>query len=283
MSNEMQTKQTNAMAVSQAPQETMLKSDLKVAYLSMGQGLSDAVQEKKVELGDIYKTTTSQKIGDPDHPLDIILLHQPKTEWVYEVKPKGKTKFEFRRTEPRNAANETFPWSFWAMDDEGREICEPNAKGALEWRRVKRLSVFAILVQDILDMQAELAKVEAGDLPDPNKALMPVAVSFRSTSYDTGKDFVNFCAKAQSMKANIWRYQLPLGDTVESNDDGTFYVWKTDTTKAKPVPKDLLPFVEEWVNRLNAGEKLSTDEDGDSAAQAGKERPVNEKAASEVC
>lgn len=261
--------------VSDAP--TILKSDLIVPYMSLGQGLSEAVQEKKVELGDIYRSTSGEKLGDPDHPVDVILLHPPKADWVYEQK--GKSKFEFRHTEPRNASNETLPWSFWA-DDDGVPM-EPGAKGASEWRRVKRLTVFALLPRDIESMKAEMAKVEAGELPDPNKALLPVALSFRSTSYATGRELINFVAQCNTFKTPVYKYQLPLFDVLEKNDDGSFYVWKTDRTKTKAVAKDHIPFVESWIQQLGAGVALKVDEEGESATHTAP-RDVN-KNASEVC
>lgn len=261
----------------------ILRSDLIVPYLSLGQGLSDAVQEKKVELGDIYRSTTAEKLGDPDHPVSVILLHAPKAEWVYEQK--GKSRFEYRRAEPRHAGNETLPWSFWA-DDDSQEMA-PGAKGATEWRRVKRLTVFALLAGDIEAMKVEMAKVEAGELPDPNKALLPVALSFRSTSYNTGRELINFVAQCASFKTPVYKYQLPMFDVVESNDDGTFYVWKTDRTKTKAVQKDHIPFVEDWIAQLGAGVDLKVHEDGDTAANGGVGAPrdvnANSAQAKDVC
>lgn len=258
----------------------ILKTDLVVPYLTLGQGLSQAVIDRKVQLGDIYRSTSAEKLGDPEHPVDVIFLGQPKPDWVIEQK--GKTRFEYRKSEPRTAKNETLPWSFWA-DDDGNEA-QPNAKGATEWRRVKRLTVFAILTKDIEAFQAEMKKAEAGELPDPSKALTPVAISFRSTGYATGKDIGMFAAKAHTMRAAIWRYQVPMWDTLEQNDAGSFYVWKADTNKSKPVPKEFIPFVEEWAGMLARGtEDIIIHEDGDSGGMAAAPKEVSEKTRKDVC
>lgn len=282
MSTEIAKKESNALSTHvDHGHPTILKSDLIVPYLSLGQGLSEAVQEKKVELGDIYRSTSAEKLGDPDHPVEVILLHPPKAEWVYEQK--GKSKFEYRRSEQRHPGNETLPWSFWA-DDDGVEM-EPGAKGASEWRRVKRLTVFALLPRDIEAMKAEMAKLETGELPDPNKALLPVALSFRSTSYATGRELINFVSQCASFKTPVWKYSLPLFDVLEKNDEGSFYIWKTDRTKTKAVTKDHMPFVEDWITQLGAGVALKVDEEGESAANASVAQPrdVNSKVAKEVC
>jgi hypothetical protein len=256
----------------------ILKTDLVVPYLTLGQGLSQAVIDRKVQLGDIYRSTTGEKLGDPEHPVDVIFLSQPKPDWVLEQK--GKSKFEYRKSEARHAKNETLPWSFYA-DDDGNMQQEAPAKGLTEWRRVKRLTVFAILTKDIEAFQAEIKKVDAGELPDPSKALTPVAISFRSTGYNTGKAIGMFGAKAHTLRAHIWRYQVSLWDSLEQNDSGSFYVWQADTVKVKPVPKDYLPFIEQWVAMM-ATTDVAVHEEGDGGVVA-PQREVSEKIKREVC
>lgn len=266
--------------VNPAPQ--ILASDIIVPYIVIGQGLSDAVVEKKVQLGDIYRTTTREIIGNPDKPIDAIFLHAPRADWVYEEKPKGATKFEFRRTEPRHAGNETLPWSFWA-DDDGN-VVEAGTKGASEWRRVKRLTVFAILPRDVEAAQKEMAKAEAGELPDVSKALTPVVLSFRSSSYKAGKEVTSFYTQAASMKQEMWKYMVQAGTHLEQNDNGAFYVWDIDRTKAKAVPKDMLPLVQDWVAMIAKGADITVHEEGEvSASGTTAPREVNKKAAQDIC
>lgn len=243
--------------VDQGPE--VLKSDIILPYVLLAQGMSDAVQERKVQLGDIYRSTTTEKLGDPEHPLEVILLNYPKSDWVIEQKTGSK--FEYRGTMPRTAKNEDIPWSYFA-DHEGVEVPE-GSKGATEWRRVKRMMVYALLPRDVLAHHEELKKVEAGDLPDPNKALTPVILSFRSSSYKAGKECANLFIKARTMKTPVWRYQATLSNYLDKNDDGTFYVWKLDAA-VKAVPKELLTMVEEWVSIVNSGTQLKADDQADT-------------------
>ncbi len=274
------TRETNNQVIQYSgPPPQILRSDIKVPYITLGQGLSDAVVERKVQLGDIYRSTSAQILGNPDKPIEAIFLHYPKADWVIEQK--GKSKFEFRFTEPRTAANETSPWSFWA-DDDGEEM-EAGAKGASEWRRVKRLTVFAILPDDIDAALVEMAKAEKGELPDPSKALTPVAFSFRSSSYDCGKEVCTFFSQAQSMKVPIWHYQIPMFDSLKQNDDGSFYVWATDRTKAKGVRMEHLPLVSEWATMINNGVQLTVDEEGETSSMVERGPRDVTQAAKDVC
>lgn len=260
----------------------VLKTDIIMPYIVLGQGLSDAVVDKAVDQGDIYRSTSREVIGGPDSPIDVIFLHAPKPDWVIEQKPKGKDKFEWRRSLPRNASNETLPWSYWA-DDDGNEM-EAGAKGATEWRRVKRLSVLAILPKDIEAQKAEMEKADQGELPDPSKALTPVMLSFRSSSYDAGKRIITFFSRAKSLRVPIWKYQLSMFDALEKNDQGAFYVWGCDDAKPKPVTKEHLTFVEEWVQMIGAGVNFQVHEEGESEGFAQPAaREVNREAAKDVC
>lgn len=269
MNNEIAHKEQNAVSTIVHRGETLiLKSDLMVPYLSQGQGLSEAVQEKKVQLGDIYRSTTGEILGNPEKPVDVILLAPLKQEWV--IQKRGKSRFEFHHVEPRNAANETWPWTFWANED--GEIMEQGQKGALEWKRVKRLSTFGLLPHDIEAFKLEMKKVEAGELPDPNKALMPVALSFLVTSYKAGKVLANMVTKCATFKVPMWKYVVSLGNAAETNDEGTFYVWKTDG-QTKAVDKDHLPFVEDWISQLGSGVALNVHEDADGATDMGTQGP----------
>ena len=158
-------------------------------------------------------------------------------------------------------------------------------KGALEWRRVKRLTVFAILLNDIIAAAEEMKKVDQGELPDPSKALTPVVLSFRSSSYKAGKEVATFFQKAKSMRAEIWRYVVTLGCDLDKNDQGSFYVWKVMTDKPIAVPKEHLPLVQDWAMMVNNRvSELNIDEEGDTAAHSGSAAPRDvSQAAKDVC
>lgn len=272
--NEVQVKSSNAVSteVHQAAPE-VLASDMVVPYVVIAQGTSDSVKERKAQLGDIVRSTTLEKLGDPDKALEVIFLGPPSTGWVIEEKPKNGNRFEYRGAEPRNAANENLPWSWWG-DEDGNEV-PVGTKGATEWRRVKILKAFALLAADVASAKEEMKKIEAGDLPDPDKALTPVVISFRSSSYRAGKDLVTFFSKAKSLGAAVFRYIVKLSVTYETSGENSYYVWKMDTVKPKAVTKDDLPQVENWAAIVGRG-NVRTDEGADTRME-GAATPINDE------
>jgi hypothetical protein len=252
--------------ISGAPEE-VLRTDIKIPYVILGQGLSDAVVSKDVAVGDIFRSSNKEILGNPQNPIDVIFLHYPQAMWVIEYKAKGSDRWKYKGTIPRDAKNETLPWSYFA-DENGIEfngvtgkVYEEGEKGALPWRRTKQLRVFAILAADLKAAVEEIAKADKGELPDPSKALTPVVLSFRSSGYDAGKEICTFTTRAMSMKQPVWRYVVQLGVFIDKNDDGVFSVWRADTSKPVGVDKIYLETVQEWATLVNTrADKIQTDE-----------------------
>jgi len=242
----------------------VLRSDIIIPYLTIQQGMSDFVQARKAQLGDICKSTDPTKLGDPENPVMAIFLHCPKADWALEQKKDKNAKYKFKKTMERNGLNENLPWNYWS-DDTGLVDMPVGAVGATEWRRVKRLSVFAILEGDMVAEKIEKAKLETGDLPDPSKALTPVIISFRVMSYNAGKEISTFYTQSKSMGVNIWRYKMPLGASFESNADNSYYVWAPDRTKARAVSKDDLATVQTWAQIIGSSKGIKVDESGEQS------------------
>jgi hypothetical protein len=253
--------QEKAVAQYQYEEPEVLRSDVVVPYLVCMQGMSDFVQARKAQIGEICKSTDPTKLGDPEHPVNAIFLHYPKAEWVLEEKPKGKTKYEYRSVMPRGALNETLEWNYWSeAGGDGLVEADANAPGSSEWRRVKRLSVFAILLEDLQAERAEQEKAAKGEAPDLSKALTPVIISFRSMSYNAGKEVVTLYNQAKSFKLPIWKYAMPLGVKFEQNDLGSFYIWSPDRTKMKAISGPDLATIERWASIVGT---LKVHEEGD--------------------
>ncbi len=248
--------------------EDVLRSDLIIPYAIVMQGLSDFVKERKAQMGDICRSMTAEKLGDPDHSLNVVFLHKPKEDWVLEQKPPKQEKYVYRKAIPRSAENETLEWDYWS-DDEGLIELAANQPGATQWKRVKRLSVFCLLKSDMDAARAEKEKLSRGELPDPNKSLTPVILSFRKTSYTAGKEISTFYTQARSMGVAIWKYMVPMGTTMKTNDNGdSYYVWTPDRTKVKPVSSEDMHDVQTWAAIINSGAKLTVDEEGESLGEA---------------
>lgn len=291
MENQMQTTGTKALST---PVNTMagevMRSDIIVPYVVLAQGQSESVQERKAQLGDIIRSTNFEKLGDPDKPIDVVFLHYPKTQWIIENKPVGAQRYQYVRTEPRNATNETDTWNFFAdleghtfdPKDKSKEpkLYQEGDKNVIPWRRVKQFLVFGILPKDMEEFEKEMAKAEKGEMPDITKALTPVLFSFRSTSYKAGKEICTFFTKAAAMKVPAWKYSVPLVDYLEKNDDGSFYVWKTDQNKIKPVKKEFLPIIENWVDIVMGGQLKAHDE-GEAQTYANPQEKTVDKARAE--
>lgn len=254
----------------------ILASDVIVPRLLLMQGTSDFVKDRKqsptgvvIGLGDIVKSTTLEILGNPDKLIEFIPLSEPATGWRIEKRPVGNQRWEFHKNEPRNALNDGLPWKFNADKD-----MKPLADGvpsSHEWRRVKTLSLFAILPDDVKAYREEMAKAAEGEMPDLNKALSPVLIDFRSTSFPAGKEVSTFFSQVQQFKTQAYKYQLRLGCFLDKNDQGTFYVFKVERNNAKKVDQSYLSDVEFWVNivRSSASSLKVDEEKADSHVETG--------------
>lgn len=280
-----QTSQTKSLANVQAMSEGPLASDLIIPYLLLSQGSSDAVKERKAQIGDFILSTTKEQFGNPDKPCELIFLGKPQTFWRVDQQVPNSDKWRFLKTVKRNATNEIMEFKYWG--DANGEPCDQSTPGALLHRRFKQFRVFAILPSMIGAEKVEREKALKGELPDISKALTPVIVSLQSTSgYPCGKEIETFNTKAMSFGVPIWRYIASVSCVLEKNDEGTFYCWKlSGTNPPKPVPKDDLAVVQKWAEIVTSrAETLKVDESAENQVgdTTGAQR-VTKEAAAEVC
>lgn len=285
MTESMIVKEQNAIANVRTMTEGPLASDLIIPYLLLSQGGSDAVKERKAQIGDFILSTTKEKFGDPDKPCEIIFLGKPQTFWRVDQQVPNSDKWRFLKTVKRNSTNEIMEFKYWG--DANGEPCDQTTPGALLHRRFKQFRVFAILPGAIAAEKAEREKALRGELPDITKALTPVIVSLQSTSgYPCGKEIETFNTKAMSFDIPIWRYIVSVSCFLEKNDEGTFYCWKlSGTNPPKPVPKDDLAVVQKWAEIVNSrGEQLKVDESAENqVGDASGAQRVTKEVAAEVC
>lgn len=270
MSNAVAKREENmAVATSAPPQlKGLIASDVIIPQLLLMQGMSDFVTGGKATPGQVVKNTTLEVMGNPSSKLEFIPLSLPQPSWIIEVKAPKAQRFEFRRRVPRTASNETLPWDFPA-DAEGNEVVENSKDHTHQGRRVKCLTLFAILPRDIDSEAAEMKKAQAGELPDISKALTPVLISFRSTGFNAGKEVVTFFTQVEAFGMQAYKYILQLGCHQESNDRGTFFVYDVDRVKPSAVKKEHLPKVEHWAGIVNSqAANLRIDETTDVEAEA---------------
>lgn len=235
--------------------EEILSSSIVIPRLLLMQGLSDFVNERKAQQGDMVRTTPFTKLGDPEVPIAIIPITFNNQWMLSELIGK---KFEFRGYEPLTAANQDLPWEF--------------EKNGTQWKRTKVLNLYALLPDDIKAEREELAKAEKGGSPDPDKALLPIMISFRSTSYSAGKDVTTHFAKAKKFNQPGYVSTLALSCVADKNDLGSFFVFKV--CSLQPTPKEDQAVAAYWYNVLRT-QKVQVDADeGESPLSATK--PLNE-------
>lgn len=250
MNNIEPTKQSNISTI-QNTGTPILSSDVVLPRLLLCQGLSDAVKQRKAQSGDIIRSTDAYKLGSPDKMTEIIPLSVPKTTWVYERKLEGQNRYSFYKITSRTPINENLPWQFFAGMDE-REMKEGQA-GAIPYRRVKCMSLYVLAPQDIDDFIVEQKKAENGEFPDLSKALTPMLVTFRSTSYSAGKEISTFYTQAAMFRTNPSYYKLKLGCYLDSKGSDDFYVFKVDRSKPEKIKDEHKPFVDYWSALVSAG------------------------------
>lgn len=247
------TNKTPALWTQSDMQETVLASDVVIPRVLLMQGLSEFVTDRKAQMGDIVRSTTAEKLGGPESPVEFIPLTY-KNFWVnFEIM--GGTP-EYRSKEVRNASNEHLEWDY--------------EKDKVPWKRMKLIEVYALLVQDLKAEEENLkAFKETGVLPDLEKTLLPVALTFRSTSYNAGKSLVTHFTKASTFGVKPFAYSLQLSCDSTKNDKGSFYVYKVGN--AKPLTHQYLEVADRWYKTVTSRPDLKvddSDEQGEGRAVA---------------
>lgn len=246
MSKELAT-QTGGALVSQghAGGEEILSSAIVIPRLLLMQGLSDFVTDGKAVMGELIRANNVEKLGGPDKPIDFIPLTF-KNFWT--VREKVGAKYEWRGKEPMTASNQDLPWEY---EDKGTQ-----------WKRVKTLDLFALLVHDLEGEKAELAKAAKGEMPDPDKALLPILISFQSYSFGSGgKAIHTHFAKAKKFNVPGFVSVMRLKARKDKNDKGTFYILDVETVGKTP-PVDLKT-CEYWYSQVAQNNVIVEGEDGD--------------------
>lgn len=185
--------------------------DILIPKILLMQGLSEYVADGKVQMGDIVLSTNGRKLGGKDKALTFIPICTFKT-WVNSEKVGQK--YEFRGTEPITPENSDLP-------------LEWQQQGAM-WRRDRCLNFYVLLPEDIEREKQAIEKASKGDLPDPDDALLPCVLTFRRTSYGTGKELSTHFSKCAHFKVPPAVSMFNLLSEKVQNDQGTFYVFKLE-------------------------------------------------------
>ncbi len=221
--------QPSAVANYTPPQNEALKSDVLIPRILLMQGTSDFVKERKAQLGDMVRSTTAEKVGDDKSPIEFIPLSLTNT-WTLEEKIGQK--FEFRRQIPRRNVVDGSDMNRPEADKQDDALPWEFKFNGTDWRRVKTINCFALLPKDIAAFNAEIEKAaKTGEMPDIEKVLMPVLLSFKSTGYTAGRTLSTHFTKAASFNAKPFGFALPLSCYMDKNDKGSFFVFEVGKSR----------------------------------------------------
>ncbi len=230
--------QMEISAAQNANSQEVVASDVLIPRLLLGQGISPMVMSRKAGVGDIVRSTTFEKLGDPENPIDIVPIKMVNSWINFETVP-GMNQPQFRGMEHRGgiknaqgnivSTNEDLPW----------EYSGPNGE---EMFRHKAITLYALIPADVAAYDDEIKKsIETGQAPDLDRTVLPVVLTFQSTSFKhAGKKcasfFNNVRVNAMKLKGKVevapFQYILTLSTKEEKKGTASWYVYDFGTPKA---------------------------------------------------
>lgn len=192
--------------------------DILIPRLLLMQGLSDLVSQERAKMGDIVNSVSGKVLGGKDKPIKFIPIMTFSTWAIFE---KGEDdKLEWKRMEPMTAENQDLPWEE-----------EVNGKYT---RRDQCLNFYVLLDSDALAADA-----------------LPYVMSFRRTSYKEGQKLsTHFLTSRRLNKAPATK-TYALSCSKESNDHGTYYVFRLEEGTATEAKK--IDVAYSWYQTIKSG------------------------------
>lgn len=241
--------------------EGVNQSDILIPKLLLMQPLSKLVADGKAAPGDLVKSTDGSKLCDKAGTIEVLAFSTTKTFVIME---EVKGKFEFRGVENVTPENADAPLEYML---DGKKM-----------RRDRALNFFALLPSEIeKETKALAAMKESGEIPDPDDALLPLALSFRRTSYGTGKTFATHFAKSAHFNVPPAVHVFKLGVKMEKNDKGTFFVYTIE--KARKSKPEEIQAAARWYQTVSKAKVVVDDSDLREAPVADGAAPAPDDAA----
>lgn len=207
--------------------------DLLVPMICTAQGMSDVVKNGKVQVGDIYETVNKTVLGGKDKAIKFVPFKFFKT-WVHceMVETKGKSRAQYRSTEPYTALNANkYEW-------------EETKDDGTKWRHYEVLNFYCLLSDEI------------------EKGIdFPYLLSFRSSNKRKGRPLINYMARARSINPPqpLCSMTFSLQSVLTSNGEDSWFVF--DVTTAGATPTAQVKKAIDWLNKLKTA-KHTVDESG---------------------
>lgn len=248
-------------AAREANSGEVVASDVLIPRLLLMQGISPLVTSRKAQIGDIVRSTTGEKVGNPDKSVDIIPLKMVNSWINFEDTGQGQPAFrgmEHRGKDHNGQTNEDLPWEY--KGEEGQDM----------FRR-KAITLYALIPADVEAYNREIERaVAVGEAPDLNKTLLPVVLTFQSTSFKyAGKKCASFFNDVRTNAIKLqgrmtiapFQYVLTLKCREEKKGTNAWYVYDFEAPK---MLKDAAIRAEaaKWAQVLAAG-NVKTDDSGE--------------------
>lgn len=221
--------------------QQVVASDVIIPRLLLMQAISPLVTSRKAQIADLVRSTNNEKLGDPEHPVQIIPLAMTSM-WMEFEKVPGENQPRFRGMYPRGITrrdsagkavdtNEGLEWTFKGANDE-------------DMFRRKTVILYALVPSDIASYELELKRaLEAGEVPDLNKSISPVVITFQSTSFKhggkTAATFFNTLKQNNAVLASKgikrvlapFEYVMTLRCKEEKKGSAAWYVFDFDASQ----------------------------------------------------
>lgn len=214
-----------AIAIVAPQSEEIDSSDVILPAVYLMQKMSEWVGDELAKAGQFVKSINKQVIGGRGQSVNLVPLSFNKS---FRIAESAGNKWV--RNEPWDPAKS----QEWELEEGGRTL-----------KRVKCINVYALLVPELIaEAKEKEAVAKSGEMFDLEKALTPVLISFRSSSFKAGKVLTDHFAKAQQYKAEPFVTTFKLDSLEQSNDDGDFYV--ADVVSAGKTPKEFYETCGYW-------------------------------------
>lgn len=209
--------------------EDLDSSDIVIPRLLLTQAMSKVVAAGKANPGEIVNSVTGERLAGKQEQLELILIDTFKN-WIITNKPKGGNKFEYQEVVSWKDGNPSWPFE------------TVNADGSTT-RRYQQINFYVL---------------DAARLSDAGA--LPLLLTFRSSSYKTGKKVSTFGANAKLYKKPLGYKIVKLGSVSETNDMGTFNVFTAEL--GRTTTQEELEKAYNWYKVVRSGQaKVAPAED----------------------
>lgn len=237
--------------------QDVLPSSVLAPRIHLMQSVSKLVTEGKCAVGDIAKLPGGQVITKKGGPFKVVPFGLLES-WLLEEKV-GK-KFEFREKIVRNRQNDGLPWEF--------------QQNGTEWKRTKLQEYFVLPLDEIGRELKAFEKMKKGEMPNPDDALLPSVISFKSFSSNAGKEIGTYFEKAKHYKCPLFYAVFEISAKTITHNGNTFWVY--EVKKAEDTPKEYWPVCAKWRETLEGGLLRAIEEEAEASGEpAAEARPVN--------